>query len=127
MYLLNKYPHTAQFSTRPHVAFGAQKEIESEMSAKQVVCLNPAMPEARSSGCDFVTFFLGLDCQSAADKMKPDRMSPEYMRELSTALRWDGERQELYLRLPSFPHLRLVLLRPGIEDDLVSPVTSKVK
>lgn len=53
------------------------------------------------------------------DMTRPDRTSPEYTRELSTAVRWDSDRQELYLRLPSFPHLRLFMLREGIEDDLV--------
>ena len=50
---------------------------------------------------------------------RTDTSSPEYRAKLRTSLRWDPEREEPYLQLPSFPHLRLVPFREGIEDDLV--------
>lgn len=51
---------------------------------------------------------------------KPDRSSLEYVKALATCLRWDYERNEPYLQLPSFPDLRLTPYRPGIAEDLVS-------
>ena len=55
---------------------------------------------------------------------KRDTSSPEYRSALSSSLRWDAERKEPYLQLPSFPDLRLTLFREGIVDDLVSPFNS---
>lgn len=57
---------------------------------------------------------------SPAPSPRPDRASPSYLAALSSALRWDPEREETYLQLPSFPELRLVPFREGIEDELVS-------
>ncbi|RSH83819.1 hypothetical protein EHS25_005434 [Saitozyma podzolica] len=56
---------------------------------------------------------------SPAPSPRPDRASPSYLAALSSALRWDPEREETYLQLPSFPELRLVPFREGIEDELV--------
>ncbi|KAL7418620.1 hypothetical protein Q5752_007078 [Cryptotrichosporon argae] len=45
--------------------------------------------------------------------------SPEYSVALATSLRWDDDRGEPYIQLPSFPYLRLTPFREGIEDELV--------
>ncbi len=50
---------------------------------------------------------------------KRDISSLEYLTKLRESLRWDAERQEPYLQLPSFPDLRLTPFREGIEDDIV--------
>lgn len=51
---------------------------------------------------------------------KPAFDSPEYQHALATCVRWDPEREEPYLQLPSFPDLRLTPFRAGIEDEYVS-------
>lgn len=109
-----------QLSSRSNA--GSFQAVESDFHAKESLVPESGHDRRRGPRLVFVFVFgiiLFWLLRSARDNMKPDRSSPEYMHELSTALRWDPERQELYLRLPSFPHLRLVLLRPGIEDDLV--------
>jgi hypothetical protein len=57
---------------------------------------------------------------SPSNSPKRDYSSASYRESLATALRWDPQRQELYLQLPSYPELRLTPFREGIEDDLVS-------
>lgn len=52
---------------------------------------------------------------------KPDRSSPAYAAALADSLKWDAERDEPYLQLPSFPDLRFIPYRAGVADDLVSP------
>lgn len=45
--------------------------------------------------------------------------APEYQAALRSCLRWDDERNEPYLQLPSFPDLRLVPYRDGFAGDIV--------
>lgn len=52
---------------------------------------------------------------------KRDTSSAEYLASLANSLRWDDDRAEPYIQLPSFPDLRLTLFRQGIEDQLVCP------
>jgi hypothetical protein len=61
---------------------------------------------------------------AAAKPLKQDFESPSYREALATALRWDPKRQEPYLQLPSYPELRLTPFRNGIEDEIVSLVSS---
>ncbi|EJT50074.1 hypothetical protein A1Q1_00729 [Trichosporon asahii var. asahii CBS 2479] len=55
---------------------------------------------------------------SASTSTKLDRSSPEYKRSLTEALRWDHDRREPYLLLPTGD--RIVPFRPGIASDIAA-------
>ncbi len=51
---------------------------------------------------------------------RPDTSSEEYRTSLKNSLRWDSERDEPYLQLPSFSELRITPARQGDGEDIVS-------
>ncbi|ORY27736.1 hypothetical protein BCR39DRAFT_536871 [Naematelia encephala] len=57
---------------------------------------------------------------------KPDTSSEKYKESLSNSLRWDQVEGQAYIQLPSYPNLRLVPFRQGIEDEIVTLFSHEV-